>query len=654
MMSNAGTIQSPSLRVHRVERFCLYLVLAVALVLRCYRLDAPMMWCDEAESSINALTILEHGYPTSTYLGLPIFENVLTEPWPENPEYEFRDSSYSKRGVAVYHGWLPLYVMAGSLRAFGIEPATDASRLVARTTPADITLRTIAPRIPSVIFGLVFLVLIYITAREMYGNDAGWAALLASAVAVPMVHAARQARYYSLTLMLSMACCLLLWRMLQRGRWRDYLGCAIAASLLFHTHVLTFIISCAAAAVLLPALLRQNGVWKKLLASSSIVLLAIVPWGIATEFFTSASIVPKAAATLHLPRDLFLYAIERWPVTLFLAMGTAWILTVHLFRNRLPARLIAPFVDARGSCAFLIAWCVIGWLAFMLLIPAASLWLPRAYLGIVGPGILLGAILFAGVGRLMRPRYSVVIGSVLFLGFIYGNARASYSWDREVEKSDRNRDLIARMRTWELRPATRVYATPSDQLILTYYTDVPVQSVAAVRRSFFENFPNDLVIIESFSRFISANWHDVQLAAKKYDIHLSRSEADSWARRLTARNFADHLGRYVASIDVPRDRLPPFAADVFRRQRELTVYYSDVTDNPVGANPAIFRGYPLPDYSWWWQIFFYRYVDVHARSGENLNYLPRLRNARAVVLPSTCVMYFSPGKQESVAGGDEK
>lgn len=612
------------------------------------------MWCDEAESSINALTILEHGYPTSTYLGLPIFENVLTEPWPESPEYEFRDSSYSKRGVAVYHGWLPLYVMAGSLRCFGIEPATDTSNLVARTTPADITLRTIAPRVPSILFGLVFLVLIYLTAREMYGNDAGWAALLASAVAVPIVHVARQARYYSLTLTLSMACCLLLWRMLQRGRWRDYLGCAIVASLLFHTHVLTFMIACAAGAVLVPALLRQNGAVKKLLASATIVLLAIVPWGIATEFFTSASIVPKAAATLNLPRDLFLYAIERWPVTLFLALGTAWILIVHLFRNRLPEKLIAPFIDARSPCAFLIAWCVIGWLGFMLLIPAASLWITRAYLGIVGPGILLGAILFAGVGRMMRPRYSVLIGALLFLGFIYGNARASYSWDREVEKSERNRDLIARMNSWELRPGTRVYATPSDQLILTYYADVPVQSVAPVRRSFFDSFPNDIVIIESFPRFISANWREVQLAAEQHGIHLSRAVADSWARRLTARNFAEYVRPLVASVDVPRDPLPVFAKDVFGRQRELTNYYSDVTDNPVGANPAIFRGYPLPDYSWWWQIFFYRYVDVLARSGENLNYIPRLRNARAAVLPSTCVIYFSPGKQESMAGGDEK
>ena len=48
---------------------------------------------------MNALTILEHGVPRGEYLGLPIYENTLTEPWPGNREYEFRDSSYTAKGM---------------------------------------------------------------------------------------------------------------------------------------------------------------------------------------------------------------------------------------------------------------------------------------------------------------------------------------------------------------------------------------------------------------------------------------------------------------------------------------------------------------------------------------------------------------------------
>ena len=57
------------------------------------------------------------------YLGLPIYENTLPpSSWPGNREYEFRDSSYTAKGIAIYHGWLPLYSMAISLKAFGVLP----------------------------------------------------------------------------------------------------------------------------------------------------------------------------------------------------------------------------------------------------------------------------------------------------------------------------------------------------------------------------------------------------------------------------------------------------------------------------------------------------------------------------------------------------
>lgn len=602
------------------------------------------MWCDEAESSINALTILQHGYPTSSYLGLPIYENCLTDPWPENAEYEFRDSSYSKQGVAVYHGWLPLYVIAGSLKTFGIQPATDASNLVAKCTPADIKRMTLAARAPMVFFGVGFLFLLYVTSREMYGRDAAWSGLLAASIAVPVVHTARQARYYSITLFLCTACCLTMWRLYKRGgRWRDYVAAAITVGLLFHTHVLTCFIACASGALLLPWLLKRDGEWKKVLTAGAILALFVIPWGALSGFFTAAGTVPKASSTMHLPQDLFIYAMDRWPVALFLALGTFWIAIVHYFGHRLPDKVTKAFAGVRGSCAFLIAWCVIGWLAFMLLIPAASLWITRAYLGALGPGIVLGAILFAGIGRVIGKRYSIPIGCALFCAFILANTRATYTWQREGTKSNRIADLIARMRMWELRPGTRVYCTPSDQLTLTFYTGVPVQSVAAVRKSWFDTFPNDIVVIESFNRFAPVAASTVEDEAAKCRVKLTDAQQWSWARRLTARNLADAIRPHVAHVNVPFDELPPFAQSVLERQKVISEWYSDVSDNPTGSNPSIFRGYPMPNYSLWWQVFFYRFVDFQNRSGERVNYLARLKNARATVLPSSFVIYHSPG-----------
>jgi hypothetical protein len=50
------------------------------------------LWADEAESALNALTIVADGVPGDRHMGLPLYENTLVRPWPESVEYEFRDA----------------------------------------------------------------------------------------------------------------------------------------------------------------------------------------------------------------------------------------------------------------------------------------------------------------------------------------------------------------------------------------------------------------------------------------------------------------------------------------------------------------------------------------------------------------------------------
>jgi len=78
------------LKIPALKWFMGTLIVAAAFAFRLAYIDANPFSVDEAESSINALTILQHGYPTDTYLGLPIYENISTQPWPGNPEYSFR------------------------------------------------------------------------------------------------------------------------------------------------------------------------------------------------------------------------------------------------------------------------------------------------------------------------------------------------------------------------------------------------------------------------------------------------------------------------------------------------------------------------------------------------------------------------------------
>jgi hypothetical protein len=53
------------------------------------------------------------------------------------------------------------------------------------------------------------------------------------------------------------------------------------------------------------------------------------------------------------------------------------------------------------------------------------------------------------------------------------------------------------MRTWPVALDTRVYSTADDDLVLTYYTDIRVQNAAPVRKSFFNLYAGDVVIVSS-------------------------------------------------------------------------------------------------------------------------------------------------------------
>src|SRR5690349_10929876 len=227
--------------VRRAIPFALVTLLVIgAVALRLASLDAVPFWVDEAESSINALTILEHGYPTDSYLRLPIYENTLIQHWPGNPEYEFRDISYSEKHFAIYHGWLPLYAIAGSFALQHIWPDKADGNLSVKHGMSEWKRRTRAARLPGVLFGACFLLVLFFGARLMYGHDAGWAALILGAIHPWHFTLSREARYYSAQITLTTACAVLLWLMLKRCTWKSTFAAAIAYILLFYTHLLGF------------------------------------------------------------------------------------------------------------------------------------------------------------------------------------------------------------------------------------------------------------------------------------------------------------------------------------------------------------------------------------------------------------------------------
>jgi hypothetical protein len=622
-------------------------ILSVGLALRLYKLDQPAMWCDEAESSINAFTILEHGVPTDTYLGLPIYENILTERWPESAEYEFKDSSYSKKRLAIYHGWLPLYSIAGAFELFGIKPDTDTTALKPQHDAAAMAKRTWVPRIPSVIAGIIFLGLLFIAGREMYGDDAGWAAMTVAAVAIPMVNIARQARYYSMTAALSAACCLAGWRVYKRGYWRDFVFAGICFSLLFHTHILTFAIAVVACALLLPFLFRHEKAVPKMLVAGGIILLATVPWMIATGFLGSAQSVPKAITTMKLPDDLVSWPVKQWPFTAVLLGGMVFSVLLHLRPQWFADRVHRAFSDHRAAFYFLGAWIVIAFVMFMTLIPAASLFFQRLYLGAVGPGIIFGAMLFAGIGRSLGRKIGAPVAVLAFVAFAVSQTYTIYTWNRQHEVYGRVAEFVKDAEKWDLKPGTRLYANPNDHLTLTYYTGMPVQSIAPVRKRFLDNYPGDIVLVNCQLPVWPIDDSQVRHASTLAGHHFTDDEVDKWTDKLNAVGAARKLADRVQTVSAPVQKQPDWAEALLDWQVEKTSSFRRSVNYEL-MNPSVFRGFTeFRDNLTMWQVFFYRFVDPMERIGKNVNYANRLQRATARVLPTLWVVYTSPGVARS-------
>lgn len=625
---------SPEVPSRRRRRAAALAVLAlVALAARLWRIGDTLFWVDEAESTLNAMTILEHGVPTDAYLGQPIFENTLVEEWPGHPEYEFRDSSYSRAGYAIYHGWLPLYAIAAALKASGIEP--DAAHEPHRVRHRDdwIARVTLAARVPSILFGTLFVLVLFLAAREIAGSCAAWAAAGAAACSDFTVAIARDARYYSLTLLLGTLACWMTWRIARAGRWRDVIAGALVVGALFHAHVLTCVVACLMLAITTPWTLARPQAARKLAALAAIVGAMVLPWAWWSGFLDQLGAIPKAWPYLELPGDLTRFLADRPAPVALLAAVVLGVVVRDALGARAPSRLQAAYEGRRAATWFLATWVVVGWIAFVALMPAVSNVFSRMALPILGPGLLLAGIAAAGAVRALAGRERPVLATAALLAFLFLATDARPLRSPRDEGLTRNvRDAIAWLRHNEFPAGTRFYATPNHHLTLALYTGIPVQDVAPVRAGFLDDHPGTVVLIEACGAYSPPPDDAIEAA-------LGRPAADDELARLragvlreAARSRAGRMAARVVDV-APRAPLPPEVAPLVERVLEFT-RAALRRRNPVRWCPAVFRGFDPEDWTDWWRIYFYRFVDPERRKGAGANYAGRLRSATAIMLPS--------------------
>ncbi|HWQ52246.1 MAG TPA: glycosyltransferase family 39 protein [Bryobacteraceae bacterium] len=624
-------------RVIRIEILLLVSVVLVGALIRFSNLSTAYLWADEAESSINALTILEHGYPTDQYLGIPIYENTLTEQWPGNAEYEFRDSSYSSKGVAVYHGWLPLYAIAASFAGFGVDAQRDATAPASGEIGARES-KTFFARLPAVIFGIALLLALYVAGKSLYGLDAAWAALIIGALSPAAIASSRQARYYAATVLLGVLCGLAVWWMAKLARWRDFVAGGILFVLLFHTHILTFV---ALTALLAAALCRNYTIslqsWPKVIVFGCILTAGILPWLLWTGMLERAASIPKVWPLLR-PEDIFGYPITKLHYTLLVSAGLVLIAVRQHLWNPLARRLRRPLLAVREPYLFVFAWLLATYVCFLVFTPAASFFQNRMFTLLGGPGILLTAMLFAVAGRALSRRHSTKIATAIAVVFVVVAGFDLPSPERDATMTD----ILNYVEHANIEAGTKLYAMPNNHLILTFYSGLPIQSTAPVRKTFFDNFPGRILILNRLMEEADpAGAANLQAAAVRAGVELSGTDAARLSEELASYDFRSAIKGSVRSISPPITDLPPFALGSLALQRKKNQLGVEAAQKFAASIPVT-RGLEIRDGVDLWCKFFYRFADPDSRCGPNLNFADRLRTAKAVVIGGSWVLYDCP------------
>jgi hypothetical protein len=391
-----------------------------------------------------------------------------------------------------------------------------------------------------------------------------------------------------------------------------------------------------------PSLYRQPRVVGRLAVFAGVVAAGVLPWIYLTGFTESVSDLPKARSLLSFA-DVWNFAQKLGLFPLLAGSALLWLLLAERYRKKVPDRLVRSFVDYRWPFLFVAGWALLDLVGFIVFMPAASYFYGRLVLTILVPCLLFGAMLFAGIARMLVQGYAPLLASCLFVLVLLPTGQVSL-WPATAPPGVPSTfDVIEALRGLNIRPGTRVYATPNDHLTLTFYTGIPIQDLAPVRKSFLDRYEGELLILEAGPRYEPVDWREIQRVLSAAGHPLSDAEAQRLEPLLPNRLVEEDLQGHVAQVTPALEPAPDFFTSVLRFQRVKTATVL-AEKLALQGNPT-FKGYQLANSPFWWQIYYYRFVDPQSRTGNKLNYADRIRDAEACVLPREWVVYRCPARK---------
>ena len=229
-------------------------------------------------------------------------------------------------------------------------------------------------------------------------------------------------------------------------------------------------------------------------------------------------------------------------------------------------------------------------------------------------------------------------------------AASYYVWPRPTDAgvAMQHNDIetaVSYIAALPIRPNTKVYANPNDHLLLTYYSGTPVQSIAAVRETFLNQYEGNVVLFQRNDFFVRPgdpiDPPHLQQAAQRDGGSLSHDEAMRLSSDLATYSHRAVAARRYAAVLPPLRPPPHFAVQEYAewlrlREARDREYASKWVQFPM------FRGFQIRSVYEWWNVFFFRFVNPQAELLKP-NYETRMRSGLVTTLRgSNWTVYYSP------------
>jgi hypothetical protein len=363
-----------------------------------------------------------------------------------------------------------------------------------------------------------------------------------------------------------------------------------------------------------------------------------------TRFYQHQGLIPGAWAILKLPSDFLLFPPLK-PMYILLGLLvcslTAW---AAWSRAIVPDALREPFIRLAPVLIFLCTWMVCGYGLFLRFIPAASFG-SRVMMVYWGPMLLLAGAICASFGRAITVRYPVLAACIIVM-ILFLCTGHSLTFEPQFGPTWHEDSLVLNyIDSLHLNSDSKLYASPNNHLIFTFYSGLPVQSIAPIRKSFLDSYHGDIVFIDEALALGGKTLTPglVQHLANESGESLSAEGAEHWCLLLATRLYREAMLQAIGAGQPGQlETLPAFGRKLLKEQEHISL-------SPWDA--LVTRGFDIRTWADWRSVFFYRFADPYGHRGPLANFTDRLRGAEGLVLSQRAIVYYSKWHPPGTGGG---